>query len=73
MRSLSEHYGSPGRLAEYKRQFWRAFRRLGDNPSVFAIELETLASEGVRGCQYIDTVAAGAGSIHHRTSGVRPR
>ena len=35
--SLSEHYGSPGRLAEYKRQFERAFRR------IFAIELETLA------------------------------
>ena len=43
MRSLSEHYGSPGRLAEYKRQFRRAFRRPGDDPSVFAIELETLA------------------------------
>ena len=43
MRSLSEHYGFPGRLAEYKRKFRRAFRRLGDDPSVFAIELETLA------------------------------
>ena len=43
VRSLSEHYGSPGRLAEYKRQFMRAFRRSGDDPSVFAIELETLA------------------------------
>ena len=43
-RSLSEHYGSPGRLAEYKCQFRRAFRRPGDDdPSVFAIELETLA------------------------------
>ena len=43
MKSLSEHYGSPGRLAEYKRQFRRAFHRLNDDPSVFAIELETLA------------------------------
>ena len=43
MKSLSEHYGSPGRLAEYKRQFRRAFRRLDDDPSIFAIELETLA------------------------------
>ena len=45
MKSLSEHYGSPGRLAEYKRQFRRAFRRtnVNDDPSVFAIELETLA------------------------------
>ena len=45
MKSLSEHYGSPGWLAEYKRQFRRAFRRtnVNDDPSVFAIELETLA------------------------------
>ena len=43
MRSLSEHYSSPGRLAEYKRQFMRAFRRPGDDLSVFAIELEMLA------------------------------
>ena len=41
--SLSEHYGSPGRLAEYQRQFRRAFRRPDDDPSIFAIELETLA------------------------------
>ena len=72
VRSLSEHYGSPGRLAEYKRQFMRAFRHPGDDPSVFAIELETLARRAFVGCQYIDTVAAGAGSIHRRTSGVRP-
>ena len=43
IRSLSDHYNSPGRLAEYKRQFRRAFRRPGDDPSIFAIELETLA------------------------------
>ena len=43
MNSLSEHYGSPGRLAEYKRQIRRAFRRPDDDPSIFAIELETLA------------------------------
>ena len=43
VKSLSEHYSSPGRLAEYKRQFERAFRRPGDDPSVFGIELETLS------------------------------
>ena len=43
MKSLSEHYSSPGRLAEYKRQFKRAFRHPDDDPSIFAIELETLA------------------------------
>ena len=43
VKSLSDHYSSPGRFAEYKRQFQRAFRRPGDDPSIFAIELETLA------------------------------
>ena len=39
IRSLSDHYNSPGRLAEYKRQFQRVVRRPGDDPSIFAIEL----------------------------------
>ena len=43
MGALSEHYGSPGRLAEYRRQFERVSRSPGDDPSMFAIELETLA------------------------------
>ena len=43
IKSLSDHYSSPGRLAEYKRQFQRALRRPGDDPSIFAIELEMLA------------------------------
>ena len=43
MNTLSEHYGSPGRLAEYKHQFRQAFRRPDDDPSIFVIELETLA------------------------------
>ena len=38
-RTLPDHYSSPWRLAECKRQFKRAFRRPGDDPSVFAIEL----------------------------------
>ena len=42
--ALSEHHGSPGRLAEYRQsQFERASRSPSDDPSVFAIELETLA------------------------------
>ena len=41
MNSLSEHYGSPGRLAEYKRQFRWAFLWPDDDPSIFAVELET--------------------------------
>ena len=43
IRSLSDHYNSPGHLAEYKRQFQRVARRPGDDPSIFAIELEKLA------------------------------
>ena len=43
VKSLSEHYGSPGWLAEYQHQLKRAFQRPGDDPSVFAIELEMLA------------------------------
>ena len=41
--ALSEHYGSPGRLAKYRRQFERVSRSPGDDPSVIAIEVETLA------------------------------
>ena len=41
--SLLDHYNSPGRRAEYKRQIQRVVRRPEDDPSVFVIELETLA------------------------------
>ena len=41
--SLSDNCNAPGRLAGYKHQFQRACRRTGDDPSIFAIELETLA------------------------------
>ena len=30
--ALSEHYGSPGRLAEYRRQFERTSRSPSDDP-----------------------------------------
>ena len=43
IKSLSDHYNTPGRLAEYKGQFQRAFRRPGDDPSILATELDTLA------------------------------
>ena len=41
--ALTEHYSSPGRLADYRRRFQRASRELGADPSVFAVVLETLA------------------------------
>ena len=40
---LTAHYGSPGRLADYRRQFEKLTRAAGTDPSIFAIELETLA------------------------------
>ena len=41
--ALSEHYGSPGRLADYRRQFERTVRWDGADPSDFAVALETIA------------------------------
>ena len=41
--ALTVHYGSPGRLADYQRQFERTTRTAGEDPSIFAITLETLA------------------------------
>ena len=40
--ALTEQYSSPGRLADYRRQFERISWRPGEDPSVFAVELETL-------------------------------
>ena len=41
--ALSAQYGSPGRLADYRRQFERTTRTAGEDPSIFATALETLA------------------------------
>ena len=41
--ALWAHYGSPGRLADYRRQFERTTRTVGEEPSIFATALETLA------------------------------
>ena len=41
--ALSSHYGSPGRLANYRREFDKTVRKMGEDPSNFAITLETLA------------------------------
>ena len=42
--ALSAHYGLPGRLADYRRQFEKTTRSAGEDPSIFAIALvETLA------------------------------
>ena len=41
--ALTAHYESPGRLADYRRQFERTTRTAGEDPSIFATALETLA------------------------------
>ena len=41
--ALTAHYGSPGCLADYRRQFERTTRTIGEDPAIFATALETLA------------------------------
>ena len=41
--ALSSHYGSPGWLASYRRQFDKTERKPGEDPANFGITLETLA------------------------------
>ena len=41
--ALTAHYGSPGRLADYRRQFERTTRKVGEDPANFALALEMLA------------------------------
>ena len=43
MDALTAHYGSPGRLADYRRQFERTIRTSGEDPANFATALEMLA------------------------------
>ena len=45
--SLSDHYNSSGRLAEYKRQFQRVARQPGDDPSNFCYRTGNASSKGV--------------------------
>ena len=40
---LTAHYGSPGRLADYGRQFEQTTRTMGEDTAIFATALETLA------------------------------
>ena len=43
VRALTEHYGSPGRLADYRRQFERTVRRDGEDPLDFAVAIAVKA------------------------------
>ena len=59
--ALTEHYSSPGRLGDYRSHFERVSRMLGDDPSVFAVELEirNIGREGFCRCEFISASAAG--------------
>ena len=41
--ALTAHNGSPGRLADYRRQFEKTTRTVGEDPAIFATAIETLA------------------------------
>ena len=43
--ALTAHYGSLVRLGDYRRQFEKTTRTAGEDPSIFAIALETLAAK----------------------------
>ena len=43
MDALAAHYGSPGRLANYRRQFEKTTRTVREDPTRFATALEMLA------------------------------
>ena len=43
--ALTEHYRSPGLLADYRHQFKKTARHEGEYPSIFAIVLETFAAK----------------------------
>ena len=61
--ALTAHYGSPDRLADYRRQFERTTRTVGEDPAIFATALETLAVKafGDRG------LTPDSGSIYSRS------
>ena len=44
---LTEQYGSPGWLADYRRQFEKTARKEGEDPSIFAMALETLGRQSL--------------------------
>ena len=47
---LTAHYGSPGRLANYRRQFEKISRAAGTDLSIFVNDLETLAMKKGESC-----------------------
>ena len=44
--ALSAHYGSPGQLADYRRQFEKTTRTAGEDPSIFATAVKAFGDMG---------------------------
>ena len=60
---LTAHYGSPGRLANSLHQFERTTRTAGEDPSIFATALETLAIKAFGGHGSNSTASHHTGSV----------
>ena len=54
--ALTAHYGSPGRLADYRRQFERTTRTVGEDPAIFATALETYGGDHLPGASGSESV-----------------
>ena len=46
MGALSAHYGLPGQLADYRRQFEKTTRTAGEDPSIFATAVKVFGDMG---------------------------
>ena len=66
-RALTEHYGSPGGLADYRRQFERTTRQEGEDPSIFAIALETPTVKAFGHMGTNERLSAHTGPVRHRS------
>ena len=71
--TLTAYYGSSGRLADYRREFEKMTRTVGEDPAIFATSLETLAvkafgdmGQTARLCLIRDRFIAGHGSCELR-------
>ena len=65
--ALAAQYGSPGRLADYRRQFEKTTRTVGEDPARFATALETLAVKAFGDMGADGPITSDSGSIHSRS------
>ena len=65
--ALTAHYGSPGRLADYRRQFERTTRKVGEDPANLCDGVINFGCEGVRRYETDGPTTADSGQIYSRT------